>query len=45
MRTELMKEIEKQGTIDPQPAHNWRFVPEKWAKPALKRDRELLFKK
>lgn len=45
MRTELMKEIEKQGTIDPQPGHNWRFVPEKWAKPALKRDRELLFKK
>lgn len=45
MRTELMKAIEKQGVINPQPASNWRFVPEKWTKPALKRDRALLFSK
>lgn len=45
MRTELMKAIEKQGTINPQPASNWRFVPEKWTKPAIKRDRALLFGK
>jgi len=39
----LMKEIERMGTVDPQPNHNWRFVPEEWAKPALKRDSLLLF--
>lgn len=39
----LMEEIQRQGTIDPQPNHNWRFVPEAWAKPAIERDRKLLF--
>lgn len=43
MRTELMKAIEAQGTINPQPGKNWRFVPEKWTAPAIKRDRNLLF--
>lgn len=43
MRTELMKVIEKAGTISPKPAHNWKFVPEKWAKPALARDKKLIF--
>lgn len=43
MRTELMKAIEKQGTINPQPGSNWRFVPEKWTKPALNRDHDILF--
>lgn len=41
----LMKEIERMGTVDPQPNHNWRFVPEEWVKPAAERDRQLLFKK
>ena len=41
----LMKEIERMGTVDPQPNQNWRFVPEKWVKPAAERDRQLLFKK
>ena len=41
----LMKEIEKAGTLDPQPNNNWKFVPEKWTKPAAQRDRELLFAK
>lgn len=45
MRTELMKVIESVGTIDPKPGRNWKFVPEKWAKPALARDRKILFKK
>ena len=40
----LMKEIEKQQVMDPQPNNNWRFVPEKWVKPAAERDRKLLFK-
>ena len=39
----LTQEIERMGTVDPQPNHNWRFVPEEWAKPALKRDSLLLF--
>ena len=41
----LMEEIERQGTINPQPNHNWKFVPEEWAKPALERDRKILFGK
>lgn len=45
MRNELMKVIEQAGTIDPKPAHNWKFVPEKWTKPALARDRKILFPK
>ena len=39
----LMKEIEKAGVLDPQPGNNWKFVPEEWTKPALERDRKLLF--
>ena len=39
----LTQEIERMGTVNPQPNHNWRFVPEEWVKPALERDRKLLF--
>ncbi len=39
----LMQEIERLGTINPQPNNNWRFVPDEWAIPALQRDRKLLF--
>lgn len=41
----LMKEIEKEGVCDPQPNHNWKFIPEEWTKPAAMRDRKLLFGK
>ncbi|MBQ6658173.1 MAG: bifunctional metallophosphatase/5'-nucleotidase [Prevotella sp.] len=41
----LMKEIEKAKELDPQPGNNWKFVPEEWTKPALERDRKLLFGK
>jgi 2',3'-cyclic-nucleotide 2'-phosphodiesterase/3'-nucleotidase len=41
----LMEEIERQGIINPQPHSNWKFIPEEWAKPALERDRILLFGK
>ena len=41
----LTEEIRKMGTVDPQPNHNWKFVPEEWAKPALERDRKILFGK
>jgi 2',3'-cyclic-nucleotide 2'-phosphodiesterase/3'-nucleotidase len=39
----LMKEIEKAGRLNPQAHNNWRFVPDDWAKPAIARDRKLLF--
>ena len=41
----LMEEIKRKGSINPQPNNNWRFVPEEWAKPAIERDRKLLFGK
>ena len=41
----LMEEIEKMGTLNPQPNNNWKFVPEEWATPALARDRQLIFGK
>ena len=41
----LTEEIRRMGTVNPQPNHNWKFVPEEWAKPALERDRILLFGK
>ena len=39
----LTEEIRKMGTLDPKPNNNWKFVPEAWVKPALERDRQLLF--
>jgi 2',3'-cyclic-nucleotide 2'-phosphodiesterase/3'-nucleotidase len=41
----LMKEIEKAGTLDPKAHDNWRFIPESWVKPAIARDKALLFGK
>ena len=43
LRHYLMEEIERMGTVRPQAGNNWKFVPEKWTKPAAKRDRKLLF--
>ncbi len=43
LRHYLMEEIKRLGTLNPQPNHNWRFVPEAWVAPAAKRDRQLLF--
>ena len=45
LRHYLTEEIRKRGTIDPKPNQNWKFVPEDWAKPALERDRQLLYGK
>lgn len=39
----LIEEIEKAGTINPQPNNNWKFVPDEWARPAIARDRALIF--
>jgi len=45
LRHYLMEEIERQGTVRPQAAKNWKFVPEKWTKAAAQRDRRLIFGK
>ncbi len=45
LRHYLMEEIERQGTVTPRAGKNWKFVPEKWTRPAAKRDRQLLFGK
>ena len=42
-RWDLMEEIKRLHTIDPKPNNNWRFVPDDWAVPAIKRDRKLIF--
>ena len=41
----LTEKIHEMGSVDPQPNHNWRFVPEAWAQPALERDYKQLFGK
>ena len=43
LRFYLMQEIERLQTISPKANNNWRFVPDEWAIPAIKRDRQLLF--
>ena len=40
----LTQEIEKAGRLNPKAHGNWRFVPDEWAKPAIERDRALLFR-
>jgi 2',3'-cyclic-nucleotide 2'-phosphodiesterase/3'-nucleotidase len=40
----LTKLIEREGTVNAKPYNNWRFIPDAWAKPALERDRKLIFK-
>ena len=41
----LAEEIRKQGSVNPKPNNNWRFIPENLVAPAIQRDRELLFGK
>ena len=43
LRHYLMEEIERQGSVSPKAASNWKFVPEEWTVPAAQRDRKLLF--
>jgi 2',3'-cyclic-nucleotide 2'-phosphodiesterase/3'-nucleotidase len=40
----LTRKIEREGEVAPKALNNWRFVPEAWAKPAIDRDRKLIFK-
>ena len=39
----MTQEIERMGIVTPKANNNWRFVPETWAEPALKRDRKQIF--
>jgi len=39
----LTEMIKREGVVKAEPLNNWRFVPEKWTKPALQRDRRLIF--
>ena len=45
LRHYLAEEIQKQGSVNPKPNNNWRFIPESLVAPAIQRDRELLFGK
>jgi len=40
----LTEKIEREREVYPHALNNWRFVPEEWTLPAIKRDRKLLFK-
>lgn len=41
----LMNEIERMKIVKPKKHDNWRFVPEEWTKPAIERDRAIIFPK
>jgi 2',3'-cyclic-nucleotide 2'-phosphodiesterase/3'-nucleotidase len=45
LRYFLTEEIRKMGVVKAQPNSNWRFVPENWVRPALKRDSIKIFGK
>lgn len=44
LRYYLMKHIEKAKMVKPRALNQWKFIPEDWAKPAIKRDRALLLR-
>lgn len=39
----LQRKIEKEKVVTAKALNNWRFVPEEWTKPAIRRDRKLIF--
>ena len=43
LRYYLMKYIEELGTVKPKPMNQWKFIPEKWAEKASKKDMKILF--
>lgn len=45
LRYHLMQLIRQRGHVTPKALNQWRFVPDEWARPALQRDRLLLFPK
>lgn len=45
LRFHLMQLIRDHRHVNPKPLNQWRFVPDEWARPAIERDRQLLFPK
>jgi 2',3'-cyclic-nucleotide 2'-phosphodiesterase/3'-nucleotidase len=43
LRYYMMQWMRKKKSVNPEIISNWKFVPEKWAKPAGERDYKLLF--
>lgn len=43
LRYYLMEYLRRNGDVRPQIVSRWKFIPEEWTKPALQRDRSLLF--
>ena len=43
LRYYMLNYIEREGTVNPQALHHWKFVPERWCTQAAARDRRLLF--
>ena len=41
----LTQKIMREKTVEPKAMNNWRFVPDAWAKPAIERDRAIIFPK
>ena len=39
----LTEKIVREGQVDARPLNNWRFTPDAWARPAIERDRKLIF--
>lgn len=42
IRSCMMMQIEKAKNVKPRALNNWKFVPEKWAQPAIEREKKLL---
>ena len=43
LRYYLTLKIEREGKVEGKPLNNWRFIPDAWARPAIERDRKLIF--
>jgi|WetSurMetagenome_2_1015567.scaffolds.fasta_scaffold00769_14 2',3'-cyclic-nucleotide 2'-phosphodiesterase / 3'-nucleotidase len=43
LRYYILKSIEEQKTLKPEPLNNWKIIPEKWVKTAGNREYKLLF--
>ena len=43
LRFFMLNYIEMRGSVEPKALNHWRFVPERWVAPAVKRDYRLLF--
>lgn len=41
----FIQQIERAKNVNPQAHNNWKFLPEAWTEPAIKRDKALLFGK